>query len=77
MNLEGYAESITCPLLVLHGGADPIFPPAGAKKIVDAAASKDKTFVAFPGAWHCCAGEGSRAQRLMLDWLSEHFRAMA
>ena len=74
MTLDGLAENITCPLLVLHGGADPVFKPASAKRIVDAARSADKTFVAFPGAWHCCAGAGSKAQRLTLDWLSEHLR---
>jgi dipeptidyl aminopeptidase/acylaminoacyl peptidase len=74
MTLEGFAEQIDIPLLVLHGGADPIFPPAGAKKIVDVSPSQDKTFIAFPGAWHCCAGAGSKAQRLTLDWLTEHTR---
>ncbi|MDR1893204.1 MAG: alpha/beta hydrolase [Spirochaetales bacterium] len=74
MNLKGFAENLECPLLVLHGGADPIFKVESAKKIYDVAKSKDKTFVAFPGAWHCCAGEGSKAVRLTMDWLAEHTR---
>ena len=72
MTLDGIGEQIECPLLVQHGDADPIFSTANAKKIYDNAKSKDKTFIAYPDAWHCCAGEGSRAVRFMLDWITEH-----
>ena len=75
MTLDGLAEQIECPLLVLHGGADPIFKAESAKRIVDEAKSEDKTFIAYPGAWHCCAGEGTRAARFTLDWLGEHLKA--
>jgi dipeptidyl aminopeptidase/acylaminoacyl peptidase len=74
MTLEGFAENIECPLLIQHGGDDPLFKLESAKKIYDVARSADKTFISYPGAWHCCAGEGTRAVRLMLDWLSEHVR---
>ena len=72
MTLEGFADKVECPLMVMHGGADPIFKVESAKRIYDEAKSKDKTFVAYPGAWHCCAGEGTKAVRLTLDWLGEH-----
>ncbi|WP_168879838.1 alpha/beta hydrolase family protein [Rhizobium sp. P28RR-XV] len=74
MTLQGLAEQIECPLLVVHGQADPIFNVFSAKRIYDEAASKDKTFVSYPGAWHCAAGYGSRAGRLMADWLTERLK---
>lgn len=74
MTLQGLAGQIECPLLVVHGQADPIFNVFSAKRFFDEAASKDKTFVAYPGAWHCAAGYGSRAGRLMGDWLTERLK---
>ena len=73
MTLDGFADQVECPLLVLHGEADDIFKVESAKRIYDEAKSKDKTFVAYPDAWHCCAGSGSKAMRLTMDWLNEHF----
>lgn len=72
MSLEGLAENIECPLLVQHGEADPLFLVEDAKKIYDEAKSKDKTFISYPGAWHCCAGEMSKAGRVQIDWLKDH-----
>lgn len=71
MNLDGLAENIECPLLILHGGADPIFSPENPKRIFDAAKSTNKEFIAYPGAGHCCTGSGSKAARRTLDWITE------
>lgn len=73
MTLEGFAEEIHCPLLILHGEEDPIFPVGSARKIYDVAKSKDKTFISYPNAFHCCGGEISKAWHLLNDWLCEHF----
>lgn len=74
MTLEGLADKIECPLLVVHGEADPIFNVFSAKRLYDEAIAKDKTFIAYPGAWHCAAGYGSRAGRLIGDWMAEHLK---
>lgn len=74
MTMKGLAEQIECPLLIIHGQADPIFNVNGMKRLYDEARSKDKTFIAYPNAWHCAAGASSKAGRLMSDWLVERFK---
>jgi len=44
--------TIGVPLLVLHGGADPLNRPAGALALVDTARSADTTLHVYPGVRH-------------------------
>ncbi len=44
--------TIDLPLLVLHGGADPLNRPAGAQELFDAATATDKTIRIYPGVRH-------------------------
>jgi alpha-beta hydrolase superfamily lysophospholipase len=44
--------SFDLPLLVLHGGADPLDDPAGARALYDAAPNADKTLRIYPDARH-------------------------
>lgn len=74
MTMEGLADKITCPLLIMHGEADDIFSVNSVRRIYEEAASEDKTFVAFPGAWHCCVRASSKSVRLQQDWLREHLK---
>jgi alpha-beta hydrolase superfamily lysophospholipase len=46
------ASSLTMPLYVMPGGADPIAKTADAKRFFDAAGSKDKTWDERPGLFH-------------------------
>lgn len=65
------------PLLVLHGGADRIAPPAGAERLHAGVASADKTLRIYPGLWHEVHNEPERAQVLsdLGDWLVERSQA--
>jgi alpha-beta hydrolase superfamily lysophospholipase len=44
--------AIEVPLLVLHGGADPLNRPAGAQALVDTVRSPDTTLRIYPGVRH-------------------------
>jgi alpha-beta hydrolase superfamily lysophospholipase len=44
--------AIDLPLLVLHGGADPLNRPAGAQALFETASSADKTLRIYPGVRH-------------------------
>jgi len=44
--------SVQLPLLVLHGGADVIATPAGARKVYERAGSVDKTLKVYDGLYH-------------------------
>jgi len=48
---EGMA-AIDLPLLVLHGGADPLNRPAGAQALFDTVSSADRTLRIYPGVCH-------------------------
>ena len=48
---EGMAD-IDLPLLVLHGGADPLNRPAGAQALFETVSSPDKTLRIYPGVRH-------------------------
>ena len=55
--LEGVADKIECPILILHGENDRIVPLAEAKKLYERVGSKNKTLKIFTaeegGAEHC------------------------
>ena len=44
--------SVRLPLLVLHGGADPVATPAGARMVYERAVSVDKTLNVYDGLYH-------------------------
>jgi alpha-beta hydrolase superfamily lysophospholipase len=46
------AASVTLPLLMIHGGADPLNTLAGAQRFFDEAASTDKAMIIYPGGLH-------------------------
>jgi dienelactone hydrolase len=71
MTLEGLAEQIECPLLIVHGENDPIFSIAGVQRIHDEARSVDKAIRIYPGAGHCANGSESEAYTGMADWLAD------
>jgi dienelactone hydrolase len=71
MTLDGLAERIACPLLIVHGEADPIFTVAGVQRIHDEARSTDKEIRIYPGAGHCANGSETEAYSGMADWLAD------
>jgi dienelactone hydrolase len=76
MTLEGVADKITCPLLIMHGENDRQIPLWHAEKTFAAAVNspnkKLKIFtLAEGGAEHCQADNHSLAVDCMTDWVAE------
>jgi alpha-beta hydrolase superfamily lysophospholipase len=68
------AASVTLPVLLVHGGADPIADPSGSRDIHDALASTDKTLNIYPGLYHEIFNEPERDEVLgdVIAWLDAH-----
>lgn len=60
---------VTTPILILHGGADPLVRPANAQRLAQAAPGA--TLLMVPGAGHDLAYTDT-AQRAMTEWLMAH-----
>ena len=76
LTLEGVADKITCPLLIMHGENDRQVPLWRAEKTNEAAVNspgrKLKVFtLAEGGAEHCQADNYSMAVDYMADWVAE------
>lgn len=72
--LRERAGELRLPLLVLHGGEDPIVPVSGGKLIYERAASTDKTLHIYPGLYHEIHNEPEQGTVLadMTTWLDQH-----
>ncbi|HVY69406.1 MAG TPA: lysophospholipase [Verrucomicrobiae bacterium] len=68
------APSVTLPLLMIHGGADPLNTVAGALQFFEAARSPDKRLVVYPGSLHEPFHDLDRDQVLadLVSWIGEH-----
>jgi pimeloyl-ACP methyl ester carboxylesterase len=65
----------SAPLLVMHGDADTLVPPAQGRELFDASPAKEKQFVILPGATHneAAGSPGSLAAvQAFLKSLSNH-----
>ena len=66
-------ESITLPLLILHGGADALVSPEGSEQLYERAGSQDKTLKLYEGLYHEILNEPEK--KIVLDdivaWLDE------
>ncbi len=74
-SLKGVAEKIKCPMLVMHGEADPQVDVNDARKLYEEASSKDKQLVIFklgePGSGHCAHDAPSIAFPMVWDWVAD------
>ena len=72
-------KEISLPLLAMHGGADKITSLAAVKRLVEAASSRDKAFVEWPGAFHELLHEPEKAEVLdkLTAWMLERAGAAA
>ena len=66
---------IACPLLVLHGTADPLFPPERARELAAAAPSSDKRLVLWDEGDHCLYNHTSEKHALAADWFADRLGA--
>jgi cephalosporin-C deacetylase-like acetyl esterase len=76
--LDGVAQKVTCPFMLMHGAADAQVSMPEAQKLFDTIASKDKTFRVFTeeegGAQHCQRDYVTRAVDVVADWIDEKFK---
>jgi dienelactone hydrolase len=78
--LEGVAEQIRCPLLIVHGSQDRQIPVDHGQKTYDAAkSSSNRRLVLLDpeegGAEHCAHDNLPRARAIMADWIAEVLHA--
>jgi dienelactone hydrolase len=71
--LEGVADKVECPVLILHGENDRVVPLAEAKKLYERVGSKNKTLKIFTaaegGAEHCQVDNRQLGVDTIGDWL--------
>jgi acylglycerol lipase len=68
------AASVTLPVLLIHGGSDPIADASGSQVMHDAIASADKSLTIYDGLFHEVFNEPERDQVLgdVIAWLDAH-----
>jgi alpha-beta hydrolase superfamily lysophospholipase len=66
--------TLKMPLLLVHGDADQLCPPAGSQMIYDRAGSADKQLKWYPGLRHEIHNEPEKDQVIadILDWINAH-----
>ena len=71
--LEGVADKVECPILILHGENDRVVPLSEAKKLYERVGSKNKTLKIFTeaegGAEHCQVDNRQLGVDFIGDWL--------
>jgi esterase/lipase len=76
--LDGVAQKVKCPFLLMHGAEDAQVSNEDAQKLYDAIGSKDKTMRVFTadegGAQHCQRDYVTRAIDVLADWLDEKLK---
>lgn len=74
--LEGIAQEIRCPLLIVHGENDIIVPVEMAHALYRAAGTNDKTLKIFTteetGSEHCGDDNQTKTISFIADWVSDH-----
>ena len=73
LTLRGVLRDVTCPLLVIHGGKDRLFPPEQAERIVREA--PNATLLLYPEGNHVCNNIPYKYRPAMADWMAEELGA--
>jgi len=68
LTLRGVLKDVTCPLLVIHGGKDRLFPPEQAERIVREA--PNATLLLYPEGNHVCNNIPYKYRPAMADWMA-------
>ena len=71
INLEGFAEKIRCPLLVVHGGLDTITPMDNATRMIQEVAGLVETLI-WEDSGHCCHDRAHIVRPAMGDFMARH-----
>ena len=69
LTLRGVLAQVTCPLLVIHGGKDRLFPPTQAERI--AREAPNATLLLYPEGNHVCNNIPYKYRPAMADWMRE------
>jgi dipeptidyl aminopeptidase/acylaminoacyl peptidase len=69
LSLRGVLKDVTCPMLVIHGGKDRLFPPEQAERIVREA--PNATLLLYPEGNHVCNNIPYKYRPAMADWMRE------
>ncbi|HEV8564536.1 MAG TPA: alpha/beta fold hydrolase [Actinomycetota bacterium] len=67
-SLEGVAERIEVPYLVIHGARDELVSVTEAQRMADEAPHGE--FVCFEDGFHTCTNHNAELVRLMCDWMA-------
>jgi len=74
LTLVGAAERITCPLLVVVGGADKLVPPSEGERLAKTASGPTE-LVVYPEGDHVCFNISYKYRPLTGDWMAERLSA--
>lgn len=72
LTLRGILDKVTCPLLVIHGALDRLFPPAQAERI--AREAPKATLLLYPDGNHVCNNIAYKYRPAMADWMNEQLQ---
>lgn len=72
LTLRGVLDKVTCPLLVIHGKLDRLFPPEQAERI--AREAPRATLLMYPDGNHVCNNIAYKYRPAMADWMAEQLR---
>ena len=67
-------DRIACPLLVLHGGADPLVTQEDQQPFLDGAASADATLQVWEDGEHTIYNHAAERTALVADWFAERLK---
>jgi 2,6-dihydroxypseudooxynicotine hydrolase len=73
LSLHGVIDRVDCPVLVIHGAKDRLFPPAQAERI--AREAKHATLLMYPDGNHVCNNITYKYRPAMSDWMKERLGA--
>jgi alpha-beta hydrolase superfamily lysophospholipase len=73
-HIQAQMETVTLPLLIMHGTVDALADPEGSKELYARARSSDKTLKLYEGLYHEVLNEPEKAQVLadVVQWLDAH-----
>ena len=69
LSLHGVIDKVDCPVLVIHGAKDRLFPPEQAERI--AREAKRATLLMYPDGNHVCNNITYKYRPAMADWMRE------
>jgi dienelactone hydrolase len=75
LTLEGAAQRIKCPLLVIYGAGDKMIPLSEGERL-SRATSGPTDFVVFEEGNHVCFNISYKFRPLTADWTAEHLAAV-